>query len=324
MGAARFLRGLLPLLDPRDLTVVVNTGDDENFFGLHVSPDLDTITYTLAGRVHRGQGWGLAGDTFHCLRALRELYGEAWFGLGDRDLATHIFRTDALRRGRSLTAVTADIAHRLGVRVRILPMSDDEVRTFVHVTGQGPLPFQDYLVRRGARGRVEAIRFRHGRRARPAPGVLQAIRTADLLVLPPSNPFVSIAPILAIPGVRETVAGRRKPTVAVTPIVRGMPIKGPLHRMLRGLGHEVSAAAVAALYRGLADVFVLDRRDERLARRIHALGMHVAVTDTIMRTEERSRELARTVLGLATAEKWRSVTQRAGGMRTMGPGDSGR
>lgn len=296
VGAARFLRGLSSLLDPRQLTVIVNTGDDETFFGLHVSPDLDTVTYTLAARVDPRQGWGIAGDTFGCLDALRRFYPETWFRLGDADLATHIYRTDALRRGVPLSRLTAAIARRHGIRARVVPMSDDPVRTVVHIRGRGPLPFQEYLVKRHGRGTVDRVSFSGIRTAHPAPGVVTAIRQADAVILPPSNPIVSIQPILALRGVRAALRQTRAPVAAVSPLVRGVPIKGPLDRMLAGLGHEVSAVGVAALYRDCVDLFVLDTRDRNLAPRIEALGMRTLVADTIMRTSAQSRALADAVL----------------------------
>jgi LPPG:FO 2-phospho-L-lactate transferase len=302
VGAARFLRGLYPLLDPARLTIIVNTADDETFFGLHVSPDLDTVTYTLAGRVDPRQGWGVAGDTFECLTSLRRFYSQAWFRVGDADLATHLFRTEQLRRGRSLSQVTAAIAARHGVRARILPMSNQPVRTHVTVAGAGPLPFQEYLVKRAGRGRVRGVRFAGVGRARPAPGVLDALRKADAIILPPSNPIVSIQPILALPGVREVLRRGRARVAAVSPLVRGLPIKGPLDRMLRGLGHEVSAVGVANLYRDFVELFVLDQRDADLAPKIAALGMRPLVTDTIMRSPTQSRRLARTVLAALASD----------------------
>lgn len=295
VGAARFLRGLCPLLDPARTSIIVNTADDETFFGLHVSPDIDTVTYTLAGRVGP-HGWGLADERFTALEALGRYYDDTWFQLGDRDLATHIFRTDALRRGRSLSWATRTIAARHGVGQRILPMSDQPVRTRITLAGAGTIAFQDYLVRRRGRGRVRGVRYAGARQARPAPGVLAALDGAAAIILPPSNPLVSIGPILAIQGVRDAL--RRHPRVAaVTPLVKGLPIKGPLDRMLRGLGHEVSVVGVARLYRDLASVFVLDQRDAEHAPRIAALGMRPVVTDTIMRTPAQSRALARVVLG---------------------------
>jgi len=301
VGAARFLRGLYRLCEPARLTIIVNTADDETFFGLHVSPDLDTVTYTLAERVDPRHGWGIGGDTIACLTALRRFYPQAWFRLGDADLATHLFRTEQLRRGRPLSAVTAAIAARHGLRVRILPMSNEPVRTHVTVAGAGSLPFQEYLVKRGGRGRVRGVRFAGIGTARPAPGVLAALRGADAIIVPPSNPIVSIDPILALPGVRQGLRRARARIAAVSPLVRGLPIKGPLDRMLRGLGHEVSAVGVARLYRDFVSLFVLDRRDADLAPAITALGMRAVVTDTIMRSPAQSRRLARTVLDALAA-----------------------
>jgi LPPG:FO 2-phospho-L-lactate transferase len=296
VGAARLLRGLSSLLDPHCLTVIVNTADDETFFGLHVSPDVDTVVYTLAGMVHTGQGWGMRADTFACLGGLRRFYETAWFRLGDADLATHIFRTDALRRGQTLTAVTAAVARAFGVRVSVLPMSDAPVRTVVEVAGRGALPFQQYLVRGRGRGRVTRITVRGVARARPAPGTLAAIRRAHFVILPPSNPLVSIGPILSLPGMRPALRAARARVAAISPIIAGAPVKGPLHRMLTGLGHEVSPVGVARLYRDVADIFVIDHRDAGLAPRVADLGMRPVVTETLMTSAARSRRLAATVL----------------------------
>lgn len=292
VGAARFLRGLCLAVDPSRLTIVVNTGDDETFFGLHVSPDIDTVTYTLAGRTDPRQGWGIAGDSFRCLDGLRRHYPETWFQLGDLDLATHIYRTDALRRGVTLSRITATVARQHGLRMRVMPMSDDRVRTFVHVRGRGALPFQRYLVHGRGRGVVERIELRGARRARPAPGVLAALRRAEMVLIPPSNPMVSIGPILALPGVRDALRKTRARVAAISPLVGGRPIKGPLDRMLRGLRLEVSSVGVAQLYRDIADCFVLDRTDAALAPRVEALGLRAVVTNTIMRTATDARNLA--------------------------------
>jgi LPPG:FO 2-phospho-L-lactate transferase len=296
VGAARFLQGLSSLLDPRRLTVIVNTGDDETFFGLYVSPDVDTVIYTLAGVIDPVQGWGVADDSVHCLNALHRFYDATWFRLGDTDLATHIFRTDALRRGQTLTQITRTITRARGVRACVLPMSDAPVRTVVDVAGRGPLPFQQYLVRGRGRGRVRRITLRGARQARPGAGALAALRHADLVIIPPSNPFVSIGPILALRGMRSVLRATRAPVAAISPIVAGAPIKGPLHRMLKGLGHEVSPVGVARLYRDCVDVFVMDRRDAGLAPRVAALGMRPVVTDTLMTSPAKSRRLAQTVL----------------------------
>jgi LPPG:FO 2-phospho-L-lactate transferase len=295
VGGARFLRGLSALRDPATLTVIANTADDDEFFGLHVSPDLDTALYTLAGRVDRTQGWGIAGDTVACLEALVGLGARAWFRLGDRDLATHVRRTDWLRRGVPLSTVTRRLVAAHGLSLRLLPMTDARVRTVVH-TPAGALPFQAYLVRDRARHRVRRITFTGARRARPAPGVLAALRSAAVVIIAPSNPLVSIGPILAIPGVRQALRRRRGPTVAISPLVGGRAVRGPLHRMLRGLGLAPHPRTVARLYRGLIDTFVVDHRDAAAARVLEAEGLRVVVTETIMSTPGRSRRLAATIL----------------------------
>jgi LPPG:FO 2-phospho-L-lactate transferase len=303
VGGARFLRGLSRRTDPTDVTVVGNTGDDEEFFGLHVSPDLDTILYTLAGLADPGHGWGIAGDGFATLAGLKALGEPAWFQLGDRDFATHLFRTARLRAGWPLSRVTAALRAALRVRTTLLPMTDDRVRTFVH-TDAGRLAFQDYLVRRRARGVVRRIELSGARAARPAPGVLAALRTSAAIVIAPSNPLVSVNPILAVRGVRDALRRRRARVVAVTPLVAGRPLKGPLHRMLRGLGLEVSPRGVARLYREVAGTFVLDVRDRTWQAAIEALDMRVVVTDTVMRTRAHAARLA--AAALAAVEGGRS------------------
>jgi LPPG:FO 2-phospho-L-lactate transferase len=295
VGGARFLRGLSRCTDPHRLTVIGNTGDDEEFFGLHVAPDLDTVLYTLAGRAHPRQGWGLRGDTFTCLAALGRLGMPVWFRLGDRDLATHVVRTARLRAGWPLSRVTLALAHAHGVAARLLPMTDDRVRTFVH-TARGRLPFQEYLVRWRGRGSVRRIELAGARRARPAPGVLAALAASDAIVLAPSNPLVSIGPIVALPAIRRALRTRRAPAAAVSPIVGGRALRGPLACMLRGLGLEVSPRGVARIYQGLIDVFVLDQVDAAWAPRVAALGLRPVVTDTVMRTPARAARLARVVL----------------------------
>lgn len=295
MGGARFLSGLQRRTDPTRITVIGNTGDDEEFHGLHVAPDLDTVLYTLTGLGDPVRGWGLRGETFACLGALEALGEPAWFRLGDRDLATHIVRTQRLRAGWTLSRVTASLAAAHGLRARLLPMTNDRVRTFVH-TERGRLPFQDYLVRGRARGRVKRIEIAGAARARPAPGVTAALRDASAVVVAPSNPLVSIGPMLAIPALRRALERRRGPAAAICPLVGGLPVKGPLHRMLRGLGHEVSPRGVAALYRGLVDWFVLDGADAAWATRVAALGFKVLVTDTVMHTPAHAARLATAVL----------------------------
>jgi len=297
VGAAKFIRGLARRIDPSRLTLIVNTGDDEDFYGLHVSPDIDTVTYTLAGVANRAQGWGLEGESFVTLAALERFYGKAWFMLGDRDFATHLYRTERMRAGARLSTITAEIARALGVRSRVLPMSDDRVRTFVKVKGRPAMPFQEYFVRNRARGTVERIELRGASRARALPAATAAIRRSAATILAPSNPFVSLGPVLSLKGVREALSSRRAQVAAISPIVGGKTIKGPADKMLRGLGMEVSPLGVARLYRDIAGVFVLDDTDRRYAGEIEKLGMRAVPTDTIMTTPERSARLAEVVLG---------------------------
>lgn len=296
VGAAKFIRGLVRRIAPERLTVVVNTGDDETFYGLHVSPDLDTVTYTLAELVNRAQGWGREDESFLVLGELARFYGKPWFGLGDRDLATHIYRTQRLRAGAKLSAVTEEIARALGVSAQVLPMSDDRVRTFVKIRGRDALPFQQYFVRGRARGAVERVELRGAKRARTLPAALRAIRDAAATILAPSNPFVSLGPILALKGMRDALARSRPRVAAISPIVGGRTIKGPADKMLRGLGMAVSPVSVAELYRDIVGVFVLDNLDRRHAAAIEKFGMRVVVTDTVMTTPAKSARLAEVVL----------------------------
>jgi len=296
VGAAKFIRGLVRRIDPERLTVVVNTGDDETFYGLHVSPDIDTVTYTLAGVVSRAQGWGLDGESFNVLRALARFYGKPWLGLGDRDLATHLYRTERMHQGISLSRITAEIADAFGVKSRILPMSDDRVRTFVKLRGRRAIPFQEYFVRGRARGAVEKIELRGISRARVNPAVLRAIGKSGAVILAPSNPFVSLGPILKLTGVRAALRRVKPRVAAISPIVAGKTIKGPADKMLRGLGMEASPLGVARLYRDIAGLFVLDNADRRYLESIERLGMRALATDTIMATPERAAALAEVVL----------------------------
>lgn len=296
MGAAKFLRGLVRAAGQPRLGVIVNTGDDEEFYGLHVSPDLDTIVYTLAGASNPLTGWGLEDETFTTLGALVRFYGPAWFNLGDRDLATHMFRTQRLRDGEPLSRITAEIARRYGVGAQVMPMSDERVRTFVKVRGRGAIPFQEYFVRRRFRGTVERIELRGASRARPLPAALGAIRSSEAVIIAPSNPFVSIGPILALRGMREAMRRARPRVAAVSPIVGGKAIKGPAAKMLRALGHQASALGVARLYREVCAVFVIDNADRRVAAAVEKLGMRAVVTDTIMADEIRAARLADVVL----------------------------
>jgi LPPG:FO 2-phospho-L-lactate transferase len=296
VGAARFLRGLVRVMDPAKLTVIVNTGDDDEFFGLSVSPDLDTVSYTLADAVDHSKGWGLPEETFRCLSALNRYYPSgAWFGLGDTDLATHLFRTQLLRQGKTLSEVTTAITRAWGVQSTILPMSNDPVRTIVH-TEAGALPFQEYFVKGRAEGTVKKIELRGSDVAAAAPGVSEALHNADLIILPPSNPIVSIGPILSLSGVRAALRDSRAPVVAVSPLVAGKPIKGPADRMLEGLGIEVSVVGVAGLYNDFLDTVVIDTQDASQRAQLERQGFGVLVADTIMSDMEKSVALARTIV----------------------------
>lgn len=296
MGAAKFLRGLIRSADPAAITIVVNTADDDRFFGLAVSPDLDTVTYTLAGVSHRDHGWGLDGDRFRCLAALGRLYADAgWFNLGDADLATHVYRTDRLAQGAPLSTVTAEIRRAFGVRSTILPMTDAPVRTIL-TTARGRLSFQEYLIRHRARPAVRRLAYRGVAAASPAPGVLAAIRDAAAVVIAPSNPLLSIGPILAVPGVRAALQARRGPVVAVSPLVGRRAVSGPLVRLLRRFGHPASSVGIARCYRPFLSALVIDRRDRRDADALTALGCRPIVTDTVLSTPARATRVARVML----------------------------
>jgi LPPG:FO 2-phospho-L-lactate transferase len=299
VGAARFLRGFDPDAATPRLTAVVNTGDDCIFYGVHVSPDIDIVSYTLAGLVDSSRGYGLAGDTFALVEQLGAFGHEIWFRLGDRDFAICQHRTLQLAEGIDLGDATDDIRRRLGVKARILPMSGDPCPTIVELEGGRRVHFEEYLARDGAPDEVVGVDLSAARAARPGPGVLEALADADVILLCPSNPVVSIGPILAVPGVESALRDSGAPVVAVSPIVGGAPIKGPADRLLRGIGCEVSAAGVAGLYRGLADAFVLDTVDAALAPEIEALGMRARATDTIMKSPAIAAEVSRTALGLA-------------------------
>lgn len=300
VGGARLAHGLQAVVG-EDLTVVVNTGDDLERLGLVVSPDHDTVMYTLAGIDNREWGWGIEGETFAAAGMLERYGEESWFRLGDRDLATHVVRTRRLRAGDRPTEVALDLQRALGVRARILPMADEPVRTEV-LTDDGWLEFQDYFVRRHQEPEVRDLRFLGVEDARATPEVLAAFESAEAIVIGPSNPFVSIQPILAVPGIEaalQTARTRGVRLVAVSGIIGGRAVKGPADRMLRSLGHEVSALGVARQYTGVADVFVLDRVDEALVPAVEALGLRAVVADTLMTDDAARERLARAVIDAA-------------------------
>jgi LPPG:FO 2-phospho-L-lactate transferase len=300
VGGAKLAAGLQAALPPGDLSVVVNTADDFDLWGLRVCPDLDTVMYTLAGVANKETGWGVAHESFNALGMISAYGEDAWFKLGDRDLATHILRTQRLHARTRLTKVVAGLATALGVCTELLPMCDEPVATMLR-TPKGLLEFQEYFVRRLQRDEVLEVELRGIENARVPTEVARAISDAEAIVLCPSNPVVSIGPILAVPGMRELLAGSPAPKVAVSPIVGGRALKGPADRMLQSLGYEVSAAGVARMYEGIVDGFVVDRIDGGEETRISALGMRVLVTDAVMRDEPNRERLAREVLSLCSA-----------------------
>lgn len=292
VGAARFLDGLVRVLPARDVTVTVNVGDDMEWAGLHISPDLDTVTYTLADLVNPETGWGLKGESRRTLDRLSELGGPDWFMIGDLDLATHLYRTHRLSQGDPLSEITRDLTQRLGLECVITPVTDDRLRTVVG-TDAGELAFQDYFVRRRASDPVHSLRFDGSDSATPAPLVLESIRDADVIVIAPSNPFLSIDPLLSVSGVREAMSDSEAPVAAVSPIIGGQAVKGPAAEILRSLGHDVSALGVARIYAELADVFILDEEDATLASQIESeTGMRVVVMPTLMTDVEAKMSLA--------------------------------
>jgi LPPG:FO 2-phospho-L-lactate transferase len=297
VGGARFLRGVVEVVPPEHVTVVGNVGDDVEVLGLHVSPDLDSVLYALAGLADEERGWGRAGETWNALAAAAELGGESWFRLGDRDLGLHLVRTQLLRSGVPLSEATARLARRLGLRTRLLPATDDPLRTFLE-TAAGTFPFQTWFVERGHRDDVDAVRYAGAPEARAAPGVVAALEAADVIVLAPSNPYVSLGPILAVEEIRAALERRRVPCVAVSPLVGGRAVRGPADRMLARLAGGTTPAHVAGCYEGLVDALVLDEAD---APAELPAGVRPVVTRTLMRDDEARRRLARDVLDAAAA-----------------------
>jgi len=284
--------------DPAELTAIVNVGDDVELHGLHISPDLDTITYTVAGAIDPERGWGLAGETWHAMEALARFpLARSWFNLGDRDLATHLYRTDRLRAGATLSEVTAEIAAAWGLGCHLLPVSDDTVRTMVTVPDDGEIGFQEYFVQRHHDVTVTAVRFDGADTARPGPTVLRSLADAERVVIAPSNPIVSIDPVLAVPGVREAVEARRADVVAVSPIIAGAALKGPADRLLRELGHESSVVGIARIYAPIAATLVIDEADADKAGKVEAEGVRCVVAPTIMRSPAEAAALGQIVLG---------------------------
>jgi LPPG:FO 2-phospho-L-lactate transferase len=299
VGASKLLLGLYEVMDPTLLTIIVNTGDDIVLHGLKISPDLDIVTYTLAGIVDPSKGWGYRGETFHALKRLAAYCRPGWFNLGDRDLATHIHRTAMLAEGKTLSQAADSIRIALGVKSRILPMSDNSVPTIID-SNEGPLHFQEYLVKRRAEPVVKGIRFGGVESALPAPGILEAIRDADRILVCPSNPLISIGPILSVLPIRDELRARKEKVFAVCPIVAGKSLKGPSDKMLAQLGHDPSALGVAKLYADFSGTFIIDPADKSQSAAIAALGMKVVVLPTVMKTRAQKRKLASSLLSLST------------------------
>jgi LPPG:FO 2-phospho-L-lactate transferase len=301
VGAARFLQGLVQVVPQERLTVIVNTGDDRDFYGLHVSPDLDIVMYTLAGVVDEAHGWGIRNDTYYTMQQLTRYGNQDWFMLGDRDLATHIHRTNLLRQGKTLSEVTEELCRYFGLEMRILPMTDQPVATHIQ-TPVGLLHFQEYMVKRRCVDEVQDVVFVGANESRPAPGVLDAIKEARAILIAPSNPIVSIGSILAVPGIHDTLHESSGMVVAVSPIVGGAPIKGPADKLMKGLGMDVSAVGVARCYRDFLDMMIVDEQDKHLLSEIEDLGIPATATNTIMRDDAVKLALAHAVLDVVGLE----------------------
>ena len=301
-GGAKFIDGLRQIVPQEELTLIVNTADDLEWWGLHISPDVESVTYVLAGLLNEERGWGLAGDTFHCVQAMRQLGQPAWFNSGDRDLATHLFRTQLIKEGKTLTEAAAEIAARRGVKARILPMSNERVETRVD-TPVGELSFEEYFVKRWFQDPVKGVRYSGAESSSPAPGVIEAIKAATTIVLAPSNPITSIAPILAVPGIRETLRQASAPIVAISPIVGNDAVSGPAGVLMAAKGLPVSIAGVAQAYDDLLEILVVDNKDSAAAEELQKSGFRVQCTNTIMKSAEDRIELARTVLQAVSGDK---------------------
>ncbi len=298
VGAAKFLSGLSRVMEEEPLRVIVNTGDDITIGGLRISPDVDTITYWLSGVVDRDKGWGISGDTFTFLESLERFGIQIWFRIGDKDLATHVFRTHLRNRGFTPSGISSRISAAFGVRnASILPMTDEDVETWI-VTDEGEMHFQEYLVRRKMIPQVKGVLVKGIETAKPAPGVIEAIEEARLVIICPSNPIISIGPIISVAGIRGALARTPAKVVAISPLVAGIPLKGPADRLMRGLGMEVSSTQVAKLYSDFLDEMVIDEKDSVEAEAINSIGLKTLVVDTIMSNEKKAEKLASTVLGL--------------------------
>lgn len=297
VGAARFLKGLSLIKEPSELKAIINTADDVVLHGLHISPDIDTVTYSLAGVDNPETGWGIIEESWNVMKSLDFLGGATWFQLGDKDLGTHLFRTNRLSEGGSLTEITAEIACKFGIEVKLLPMSDSKISTFVTLAESGEeISFQEYFVKLKHAVAVESVRFEGSQQAKPGPDVIESIHQAEKIVIAPSNPIVSIGPILSISEINSAIKSRRESTVAISPIINGLALKGPADRMMSELGHEPSVLGIAHLYKDLVATLVIDKADETYKESIESLGMRCLVTNTVMSSPSVSASLASTVL----------------------------
>lgn len=296
MGAAKLLSGIIQAHPPQDVLAVVNTADDTKLHGLHISPDIDTVIYTLAGAVNPDTGWGLSGETWNAMDALERYKGITWFRLGDRDLATHMFRTHRLYQGSNLATVTAEIASAWGLKLTVMPVTNDPIQTKITTPDEGEIDFQDYFVRLRHNVTATAIRIDGAKQANPCPGLIDTLSSAQTIVIAPSNPIVSIAPILAVPHIQPTLKSQRHKVVAVSPIVGGKAIKGPTDRLMRELGHECSVVGIARIYADVACALVIDEADAHLALQVHNAGLTPIVAPTIMHDVPTATALAKTVL----------------------------
>jgi len=295
VGGARFLEGLVQIVPQEDVFVIGNTGDDEEFYGLHVSPDLDIVLYTLAGVVNKKQGWGFKDETYHTMEQLSKLGNDSWFQLGDKDLATHIHRTNLLKQGKTLSEVTDEIRTSFGLQIKLVPMSDQKIQTLIK-TPQGLLSFQEYFVKYRTQKLVLDIVYSGIEQAKPATGILEAINSATVIILAPSNPFVSIGTILAVPGIKDALKKTKAKIAAVSPIIKGRTIKGPAAAMMQSMGMEASAVGIAKQYRDFLDVLIIDSEDKDLRNDIDKLGIKPIVTNTIMNSKETKKDLAKIIL----------------------------
>jgi len=299
VGAARLLNGLKDVIEPENITAVINTGDDAIMHGLYICPDIDTVTYTLAGLNNTETGWGLAGETWLAMESLKKLGGQTWFNLGDKDLATHLYRTGRISQGAGLAEITAEISNSLGVSVNLLPMTENRVETMVTLLESGEeITFQEYFVKHHHDIAVSGVRFDGSSKGTPAPGVLEAIYEAELIVIAPSNPIVSISPIFSIPEISAAIKSRKEDVVAVSPIIAGAALKGPADRLLAETGHEASVEGVARYYQNWIDSLVVDEADADSSENIESLGMKCIVTETVMTDPRAAASLGATLLGL--------------------------